>query len=54
MANNYQDISTGEAELKDYYNQAIKKRRLKRMDKEGIPIDDTLTDEDKRKLLMEE
>lgn len=42
MPDNIQSISTGEAELKNYYEpynsvyEAIKRRRKKRMTKEGI------------------
>lgn len=47
MPNNFQSITSGEPELKDYYNQesqyeAIKKRRKRRLQKEGLTEDDTV------------
>lgn len=41
MANSFQTIDSGEAELKDYYDiesqyEAIKRRRKKAMEKQGI------------------
>lgn len=47
MPNNFQSITSGEPELKDYYNQesqyeAIKKRRKRRLQKEGLTEDDAV------------
>lgn len=45
MANSFQSINSGEAELKDYYNsgsqyEAIKRRRKKAMEKYGLQEED--------------
>ena len=47
MANDFQDTLSGKAELKDYYNQeseyeAIKRKRKKAMEKNGLLEDDSL------------